>query len=93
MTYDDIRNVSNASHSGLAWELPTNRKTLWLRELRSFQSVVAVLRLLSPRSMTSLIPLRLVTTSSRRFTIPASVIVGGTAAADECASKSYTVSL
>jgi hypothetical protein len=44
----------------------TTRKTLWLRLLRSFQSVLAVRRLPSPRAMTSFISLRLVTTSSRR---------------------------
>ena len=44
----------------------TSLKTLWLRELRSFQSVLAVRRLASPRWMTSRTDLSDVTTSSRR---------------------------
>jgi len=42
----------------------TNLKMLWLRLLRSFQSVHAVLLLPSPLLKTSFTPLRLVTTSS-----------------------------
>jgi hypothetical protein len=44
----------------------TKRNTEWERLLLSFQSVLAVRRLLSPLSITSLTALRLVTTSSRK---------------------------
>lgn len=42
----------------------TSRNILWLRELRSFQSVLAVRRLASPRWMTSRTDFKDVTTSS-----------------------------
>ena len=73
----------------------TTRNTLWLRLLRSFQSVLAVRRAAHPRAITARTLARLVTTSSRSgashtlFPLPCSC----TAGAEEGARRSWIVSL
>jgi hypothetical protein len=68
----------------------TTRNTLWLRLLRSFQSVLAVRRAAQPRAITARTPARLVTTSSRSGASHtfAPLPWSCTAGADEGASRS-----
>ena len=73
----------------------TTRNTLWLRLLRSFQSVLAVRRPAHPRAITARTAARLVTTSSRsgaNHTL-APLPWSCTGGAEEGASRSWIVSL